>query len=344
MVEVSVSPPLAVIFGCSGTFLSDEERNFFSNVNPFGFILFQRNCDNPEQVKVLVSSLRESIQRPNAPVLIDQEGGRVQRLKPPHWRDIPAASRFSELFKKDKENALRAIRLNSYLIAYKLLELGINVNCAPILDLPQPGADLIIGDRAYGDDTEIITALALAACEGFLEGGVSPIIKHIPGHGRANVDSHKALPYVETNLSSLMTSDFVPFNNLNFMPWAMTAHILYEQIDKDYPATLSKKVIQLIRDQIGFDGLLLSDDLSMQALKGSLKQRTSGALGAGCDIALHCNGEMLEMTQVALGGLPLSNQAIKRFERAEKKRLKYKIPFSGKYDDHVQKLEAMMDL
>ena len=341
---MSAPPPQAVIFGCSGTELSVEERNFFSDVNPFGFILFKRNCENPEQVKALVSSLRDTIQRLNAPILIDQEGGRVQRLKPPYWRDIPAASCFAELFKRNREIALKAIRLNSRLVACELLELGIDVNCAPVLDLPQPGADPIIGDRAYGDNAEEITTLAMAACEGFLEGGVLPVIKHIPGHGRANVDSHKALPRVKENLTSLFTSDFVPFKNLNFMPWAMTAHVMYEQIDKNHPATLSKKVIQLIRDHIGFDGLLLSDDLSMQALDGSLKYRTASALAAGCDVALHCNGMMLEMAQVAMGSLPLGKKAIQRVERANDVLHKNKLLLDGSFDDCVKELEAMMTL
>ncbi|MBH89724.1 MAG: beta-N-acetylhexosaminidase [Magnetovibrio sp.] len=341
-VKLSISPPLAVIFGCSGTVLSDEEWRFFSEVNPFGFILFQRNCNKPEQVKALVSSLRIAVQRPNAPVLIDQEGGRVQRLKPPYWREIPAASCFAELYNKDQRNALKAARLNSFLIAHELLELGIDVNCAPVLDLPQPEADLIIGDRAYGNDVNKISALAMATCEGFLEGGVLPVIKHIPGHGRANVDSHKALPLVDVNLDSLITSDFVPFKNLNFMPWAMTAHVLYQQIDRDYPATLSKKVIQLIRNHIGFEGLLLSDDLSMEALDGSLKHRTVGALAAGCDVVLHCNGQMDEMVQVVSGGLPLSDQAKKRVENAENFRIQSRVSLDGTFDYYVQKLEAML--
>jgi beta-N-acetylhexosaminidase len=341
-VKVSVSPPIAVIFGCSGTVLSDEERCFYGEVNPLGFILFQRNCNSPEQVRLLIASLRDAVDRPNAPVLIDQEGGRVQRLKPPHWRDVPAASHFADLFDMDRKRALNAVHLNSYLIAHELHELGISINCAPVLDLPQPRADLIIGDRAYGNNVSKISDLAMAACEGLLAGGVLPVIKHIPGHGRASVDSHKALPYVEANLDTMVISDFVPFKNLNFMPWAMTAHVLYKEIDKDKPATISVKVIKMIRSDIGFDGVLLSDDLSMKALDGSLKNRTACALAAGCDVALHCNGEMMEMIQVASGGVPLSNQAIKRIERAEKLRLNNRTPIDGTFDDHIQRLEEMM--
>lgn len=341
-VKVSVSPPVAVIFGCSGTVLSEEERRFYAEVNPLGFILFQRNCNNPEQVQLLVASLRDVVQRPNAPILIDQEGGRVQRLKPPIWRDVPAASRFADLFDIDRARALKAVRLNSCLIAHELNELGISINCAPVLDLPQPGADMIIGDRAYGNNASKISALAMAACEGLLAGGILPVIKHIPGHGRANVDSHKALPYVEANMDTMVISDFVPFKNLNFMPWAMTAHVLYKELDEEMPATISVKVINIIRNDIGFDGVLISDDLSMKALDGSLKSRTAGALAAGCDVALHCNGEMVEMMEVASGGIPLANKAIKRIERAENLRLQNKEAIDGVFDDYVQKLKVMM--
>ena len=339
---MSVSPPTAVIFGCSGTVLSDDERRFYAEVNPLGFILFQRNCDNPEQVRLLIASLREAIHRPNAPVLIDQEGGRVQRLKPPLWRDVPAASRFAALFDIDRARALKAVRLNSCLIAHELYELGISVNCAPLLDLPQPGADIIIGDRAYGNSASKISELAMAACEGFLAGGILPVIKHIPGHGRANVDSHKALPYVEADMDTMAISDFVPFKNLNYMPWAMTAHVLYKELDEENPATISVKVINMIRNYIGFDGVLISDDLSMKALDGSLKSRTAGALAAGCDVALHCNGEMLEMVEVASGGSILSNKALKRIEKAENLRLQNRAPIDGVFDDYVQRLKAMM--
>ena len=339
---MSVSPPMAVIFGCSGTVLSDEERRFYAEVNPLGFILFQRNCNNPEQVRLLVASLRDAVNRPNAPVLIDQEGGRVQRLKPPHWRDVPAASSFADLFDVDRARAIKAVRLNFCLIAHELHELGISINCAPVLDLPQSGADLIIGDRAYGNNVSKVSALAMAACEGLLAGGVLPVIKHIPGHGRANVDSHKALPYVEANMDTMVISDFVPFKNLNFMPWAMTAHVLYKELDEDKPATISIKIINMIRNYIGFDGVLISDDLSMKALDGSLKSRTAGALAAGCDVALHCNGEMLEMVEVASGGSLLSNKALKRIEKAENMRLQNRALIDGAFDNYVQRLKAMM--
>jgi beta-N-acetylhexosaminidase len=319
-----------------------EEQSFFADSDPLGFILFQRNCENPEQVRALVASLRETVRRPDTPILIDQEGGRVQRLKPPYWRDVPAAACFADLFDADSLRALEAVHLNSRLIAHELSELGISINCAPVLDLPQPGADLIIGDRAYGSDPAKIATLATAACKGFLAGCVLPVVKHIPGHGRANVDSHKALPFVDANIDTMVASDFAPFKDLSAMPWAMTAHVLYKEMDKDKPATMSTKVIKMIRNDIGFDGVLLSDDLSMQALDGSLKYRAAGALVAGCDVVLHCNGDMVEMLQVASGGVPLSNQAIKRIERAEKMRLQNRAPFEGGFSDAVQRLEAMM--
>ena len=339
---MSDSRPSAIIFGCSGTVLSDEERGFFADADPLGFILFQRNCDNPEQVRALVASLRDALHRSDAPVLIDQEGGRVQRLKPPHWRDAPAASHFADLFDTDKVRALEAVSLNSRLIAHEMTELGISIDCAPVLDLPQPGADLIIGDRAYGNDPAKISALAMAACEGFLTGGVLPVIKHIPGHGRANVDSHKALPCVDADMDTMVASDFAPFKDLSAMPWAMTAHVLYKELDEDKPATMSAKVIKMIRRDIGFDGVLLSDDLSMQALDGSFKYRTAGALAAGCDVALHCNGDMAEMLQVASGCIPLSDQAMDRIEKAENMRLENTAPLDGAYSDAVLRLEELM--
>jgi beta-N-acetylhexosaminidase len=341
-VKVSASSPLAVIFGCSGTVLTDEERGFFTDANPLGFILFQRNCDNPEQVRALVASLRDAVHRPDAPVLIDQEGGRVQRLKPPHWRDVPAAWRFADLFDRDRVRALKAVRLNSCLIAHELTELGISIGCAPVLDLPQPGADPIIGDRAYGNDPAKISTLAMAVCEGFLAGGVLPVVKHIPGHGRANVDSHKALPCVEVDIDTMVASDFVPFKDLSSMPWAMTAHVLYKKLDGDKPATMSAKIIKMIRNDIGFDGVLLSDDLSMQALDGSFECRTADALAAGCDVALHCNGKMAEMIQVASGGSSLSDKATERIIRAENMRLQNRTPLDCEFSDAVQRLEAMM--
>ncbi|NQU55911.1 MAG: beta-N-acetylhexosaminidase [Rhodospirillales bacterium] len=334
--------PLAAIFGCSGPALNDQERAFFEDVQPLGFILFGRNCETPDQVRKLTDSLRHCVGRDDAPVLIDQEGGRVQRLQPPHWRDAPPASVFATLYEKDSALAIEAARLNAYLIAYELTGLGISVNCAPVLDVVQPGADPIIGDRAFGADPLRIAALGQAACEGFLMGGVLPVLKHIPGHGRADVDSHKALPRVEADVETLSAIDFMPFRALKDMPWAMSAHVLYTAVDSEHPATLSPGVIALIRDDLGFDGVLVSDDLSMQALSGTLSERTAGALAAGCDVALHCNGDMDEMKMVALGCSGLKAEAVSRIGRGEAMRLENRAVLVEDFSDAVQTLGTMM--
>lgn len=322
--------------------LGDWELSFFRDADPLGLILFQRNCDTPDQVRALVDSFRNCVGRPDAPVLIDQEGGRVQRLKPPHWRDAPAASRFADLYQTDVARSLEAARLNARLIAHELAALGITVDCAPVLDVPQPGADGIIGDRAYGDEQKQIATLAGAVCEGFLQGGVMPVVKHIPGHGRAGVDSHKALPRVDTDLETLSAVDFAPFRDLKAMPWAMTAHVLYSALDDSRPATLSTKIISLIRADIGFDGVLVSDDLSMQALDGGFQERAAGALAAGCDLALHCNGDRDEMAQVAEGCSALSENARTRIERGEGARIANRQPLEMDFIDAVRHLQSMV--
>lgn len=334
--------PLASILGCSGLVLSDQERAFFTDVQPLGFILFARNCDNPDQVRALVASLRQCIERTDAPVLIDQEGGRVQRLKPPHWRDAPAANNFVTLYQKDPGLAIDAARLNARLIAYELTALGINVDCAPLLDVVQPGADPVIGDRAFGDDPETITALARAACEGFLMGGVMPVIKHIPGHGRADADSHKKLPRVDADLETLSKTDFAPFRALKAMPWAMSAHVLYTALDINQPATLSPDIISIIREDIGFDGVLVSDDLSMQALSGTLGERTSRAIAAGCDVALHCNGDMAEMKMVTENCGNLTADAVSRIERGTSMGRDNRVTLVEDFSAAVQTLTSMM--
>ena len=334
--------PLAAIFGCSGPTLEDQERAFFSDVQPLGFILFGRNCETPDQVRELVNALRQCVGREDAPVLIDQEGGRVQRLKPPHWRDAPAAAAFAALYRKDNALGIEAARLNAYLIAHELTALGITVDCAPVLDVVQPGADPIIGDRAFGDDPATIAALGQATCEGLLMGGVLPVLKHIPGHGRADVDSHKALPCVDAPYETLSASDFAPFRALKDMPWAMSAHVLYTALDGNQPATLSGDVMALIRGDLGFDGVLISDDLSMQALSGTLSERSAGALAAGCDVALHCNGEMAEMQMVAAGCQSLTAQALVRIERGAAMVLENRVALAGSFSDAVLALSSMM--
>jgi len=309
------NPPLAVVLGCSGERLSASERDLFAAADPVGFILFRRNCSSPGQVHDLVGSLRGCVGRDNAPVLVDQEGGRVARLRPPHWRRYPAAARLASL---PDLAAATAARLGARLIADDLARLGITVNCLPVLDIPAVGADPVIGDRAYGSDPERVARLAGAVCVGLLEGAVLPVPKHIPGHGRARVDSHHACPLVETSLEELANTDFAPFRALAAMPWAMTAHVVYSAIDPRAPATLSPRVVtEVIRGEIGFDGVLVSDDLSMRALGGGLGERTRQALAAGCDLALHCNGDPGEMEEVVAAARPISPLTAVRLQRGE---------------------------
>ena len=307
--------PLAIVLGCGGERLTAFERDFFTEVDPAGFILFRRNCSSPDQVRDLVDSLRGCVGRDDAPVLIDQEGGRVARLRPPHWRRYPSPARIASL---PDPLAETAARLGARLIADDLARLGITVDCLPVLDLPASGADPVIGDRAYGSEPERVARLAGAVCAGLLEGAVLPIVKHIPGHGRARVDSHHACPCVETPYDELARTDFAPFRALAAMPWAMTAHIVYPAVDPAAPATLSPRVIaEVIRGEIGFDGVLISDDLSMQALGGGLGERTRQALAAGCDLALHCNGDPGEMAEVVAAGRPISPLTAARLRRGE---------------------------
>lgn len=305
------------IYGCAGPELSSEERAFFASTKPWGFILFGRNVVEPQQVRKLTNSLREVIGDDKAPILIDQEGGRVARLKPPHWKARPPAARFGALYSKSAEIAREAAYLNARLIASDLSELGINVDCAPLLDVPVDNADDVIGDRAFGRDPAQIIDLGRAVLEGLMEGGVLPVMKHMPGHGRAMADLHKALPHVDAQAEALSATDFVTFRSLNHCPMAMTAHVVFEAIDPQRPATTSPKVIRdIIRGEIGFDGLLMSDDVSMEALSGPISARTKAALFAGCDIVLHCNGGMAEMKQVADEAKPLEGSSLRRAEQA----------------------------
>ncbi|MGD1876219.1 MAG: beta-N-acetylhexosaminidase [Kiloniellaceae bacterium] len=309
--------PSAAIYGCAGLSLSAAEEAFFRAADPFGFILFARNCESPEQVRDLVAALRASVGRDDAPVLIDQEGGRVARLKPPHWRNAPPASYFGRMASHDRQRAHEALRINTRLIATELTDLGIDVDCVPLLDLQFPWAHEVIGDRSFGGDPELVADLGRIVCETMLEAGVMPIVKHIPGHGRARVDSHKDLPVVDTAAAELEATDFKPFQALADAPWAMTAHVVYSALDAERPATTSPGLISgVIRGQIGFDGLLLSDDLSMEALKGGLGERATDSLGAGCDVALHCNGKPEEMEQVAAAVGPLTAEAQRRIAAA----------------------------
>jgi beta-N-acetylhexosaminidase len=306
---VSIS---AAIYGCAGPKLDEAERRFFRSADPFGFIVFLRNIETPDQVRRLVGELRETVGR-EAPVLIDQEGGRVARLKPPQWRAAPPAARFGQLASHDRNAAAEAVRLNARLLAAELRAVGVDVDCAPVLDLRLPGAHEVIGDRSFGADPEIVAFLGRAMMDGFLEAGVMPVAKHIPGHGRAGVDSHLALPRVTTARAELEETDFRAFRLCANAPWAMTAHVVYAAIDDVNPATTSAKVIgEVIRGSIGFDGLLLSDDLSMQALSGTFGERARASLAAGCDVVLHCNGVMAEMEAIAAATGALSEAAERR--------------------------------
>ena len=306
--------PLAAIFGCSSLVLSAEEKSFFRDADPLGFIIFSRNVKSPSQLRKLVSDLRETVGRENVPVLIDQEGGRVARLSQPNWPKFPPAETFARIYANNNQNGITAAHLGGRLIGYELFQLGITVDCAPVLDIPQPSADPIIGDRAFGHDPETIIVLAREFAKGLMSAGVAPVIKHIPGHGRALVDSHEHLPRVDATIDELEI-DFSTFKALNYMPWAMTAHVVYSAIDGQNPATLSADVISnIIRKQIGFRGFLISDDLSMKALEGKMQTRAERALDAGCDAVLHCNGDMEEMIKVSSGSKPITSSGWARFK------------------------------
>ena len=307
----------ACIMGCAGPVLTEDEVAFFREVQPWGFILFRRNIETPDQVRALTGALRLTVGRADAPILIDQEGGRVQRLGPPHWRRYPPGRAYGTLSTNDPLVRREVARLGARLMAHDLTSLGINVDCLPVLDLPQKGAHDIIGDRAYGETVQDIATLGRAAAEGLIAGGVLPVIKHIPGHGRALADSHENLPVVDTGLAELADTDFAPFRVLSDMPMAMSAHVVYTALDPRHPATTSRIVMsQIIRGDIGFSGLIMSDDLSMKALSGSFAQRTRRALAAGCDVVLHCNGDRQEMDAVIEGVRPLRGQALRRAQSA----------------------------
>ena len=307
----------AFITGISGLELSADERAFMHAERPWGFILFKRNIDNPEQVLRLTSELRDSIGVADAPVLIDQEGGRVQRMRPPHWPEYPSGAAFGALYDTDSRLGLTAARLSARLIAADLIASGVNVDCLPLADVPVPGADDVIGDRAYGTEPAKVAAIARAVTEGLEQGGVLPILKHIPGHGRATADSHLELPTVDTSKAELETIDFAAFQPLADLPMAMTAHVVFSALDPAQPATTSATIIeQVIRGTIGFQGLLMSDDVSMNALAGSLAERTRAIIAAGCDMVLHCSGKLDEMRQVASESPELTGQALDRARRA----------------------------
>jgi beta-N-acetylhexosaminidase len=305
----------AFICGLKGLTLEADEREFLREAAPWGVILFRRNIDAPEQVTCLTAEIRDAIGW-HAPILVDQEGGRVQRFGPPRWRAFPAAARF-EIAAASAVQAERVAWLGARLIAHDLREVGVDVDCLPVLDAPAEGSHSIIGDRAYSRDPARVAAIGRAAAEGLMAGGVAPVMKHIPGHGRARADSHLELPVVDASREELERVDFAPFQANADLPMAMSAHVVYTAIDPAAPGTLSKTVIgDIIRDHIGFDGLLMTDDLSMKALSGGFRERAERAIGAGCDIVLHCNGDLAEARQVAEGAPPLQGAALARAQKA----------------------------
>jgi beta-N-acetylhexosaminidase len=307
----------AFITGVSGPELTAAEREFIAAQRPWGFILFKRNIETPAQVILLVRELRAAIGNPDAPILIDQEGGRVQRLGPPHWPVYPPGAAFGVLYDIDRVAGLTAARLSARLMAADLVELGITVDCLPLADVPVAGADAVIGNRAYGTEPDKVAAIARAVTEGLEQGGILPVLKHIPGHGRATADTHFRLPEVDTSKAELEWTDFAAFQPLADLPMAMTAHVVFSALDPAQPATTSATIIrQVIRGVIGFQGLLMSDDVSMNALAGSIAERTRAIIAAGCDMVLHCNGKLDEMREVARETPELSGQALERAGRA----------------------------
>lgn len=307
----------ALVCGCAGFGFSDDERRFIASARPWGLILFRRNIDDPAQVARLTGAFREIVGRADAPVLVDQEGGRVQRLGPPHWPKYPAAAAFDRLAGHDLDAKARLVWLCARQIAADLRAVGISVDCLPVLDVPAAGSHVIIGDRAYSREPQKVARFGRAAAEGLLAGGVLPVMKHLPGHGRAATDSHFELPRVEADKENLARVDFAPFRHLRDLPIAMTAHVVYGALDPHQPATASPKVVsEVIRGEIGFDGLLLSDDLSMQALSGSLRERAAAAFSAGIDVVLHCNGDLAEAQAVADAAPLLAGKSLARAEAA----------------------------
>jgi beta-N-acetylhexosaminidase len=302
----------AIIFGCAGTTLTAEERRFFTDTNPYGFILFRRNVESPAQVTALVDDLRASVGRADAPVLIDQEGGRVARLGPPHWPKLPPGRVIGLLAERDLAAGTAAARAIGRVIGAMLADLGIDVACAPVTDLLLPETHAVIGDRAFSADPVLVGVLAAAVCSGLRDAGVTPIVKHIPGHGRATADSHLDLPRISADRSVLETTDFSAFRAVADAPWAMVAHCIYTVIDAEYPASISPAAIAEIRDAIGFGGVLIADDIGMKALRGTLADNAAATLAAGCDLTLHCSGNFQEMQEIAPALTGLTDQALER--------------------------------
>ncbi len=315
--ETQAGPPRAIIFGCAGPILTDAERRFFAGADPLGFILFRRNIEDPAQARRLVVQLRDSVARPDAPILIDQEGGRVARLAPPHWPALPPARIIGALAERDLMAGLGAARAAGRVIGAMLADLGIDVACAPVADLLLPQTHAVIGDRAYSADPALVGLLAGQMSAGLADCGVTPIMKHIPGHGRATVDSHLGLPHIDAPLGTLYRQDFAAFRAVTNAPWAMVAHCLYSAIDPACPASTSREVIARIRDMIGFDGVLIADDIGMKALGGRLADNAAATLAAGCDLTLHCSGDRAEMEEIAAAVGRLTDAAMMRLARGK---------------------------
>ena len=308
----------SVIFGISGLSVTDEEREFFEQTNPLGFILFDRNVKDPAQLKELTADLRSVIGRSDAPILVDQEGGRVQRLWPPYWEGLPFGRTYGYWYlEKSPKVALKAVEVHAKKLADMLLDVGINVDCWPCFDVITPQVHWSLGKRFFSDDPNIVSSLGNRAVDTMLRNGLMPVVKHIPGYGKAKIDPHIKLPVVEGNIEQLET-DFLPFRQVNKNVWGMTAHVLYPSLDDKKPATISRKVLNFVRQDIGFEGFLVCDDLCMGALEGNIADLAAECIYAGCDTVLHCNGVMEEMRAVAEVLPPLSDKALDRLQKAEK--------------------------
>lgn len=315
---------LPIIFGLQGHTLTDAEREFFRSANPLGFILFLRNIDTPDQVKNLVRNLRQTVGRDDAPILIDQEGGRVQRLRPPHWVDLPNAQSIGALYAENPDKGIEAVNLQSQAIAGMLAELGIDVVCAPVMDLPVQGAHDVIGDRAFADDSDTVTTLSVHMAKNFLANGIMPIMKHIPGHGRAMADSHFECPVVHEDMATLTASDFKIFKDVAAKIgaeklWSMTAHVVFTALD-DQPVSVSKKAIDYLRNEMGVTGPIIPDAIEMEALGGTLAERAVATIDAGCDAVLHCSGKLDDMQAIAAVLSPMNDVSQKRFAIAASSR------------------------
>ncbi len=309
--------PRPVIFGCASTVLTPMEHTIFREADPFGFILFKRNCDNPDQVRYLIRELRQATRREDVPIFIDQEGGRVTRLQPPHWPKLAAARYFGEMYERDPDWGREAMHVQARIVAYELSSLGFTVNCAPVVDLLLPKTSPAIGERAFSADPSVVAAMARTQAETFLDNGILPVIKHFPGHGRLPDDPHHVLPTITATRAELETQDFVPFSILHDMPIGMNSHAIFTALDPDHPASLSARIThEIIRDALDFDGLLISDDITMKALKGTAAELTVSALEAGNDVVMHCNGNASEMEAIARALKPMEMESWRRWAHA----------------------------